>query len=366
MRFFRQKKEHIAPEQLSEYLDERLSAREVQSLEPHLEACSACREELDSLRDTVHLLRRLPEMAPHSVFTLSEGPAVRPASRTSRVPTWAYGMAASVVILVFAAVLSTDLSGLLEGEVSRDQTSHAVETVPALPTQPPEASTATQAAGETDLSPDEPAREPSQEDAEAAAAAGERTLEPEAGAGALEAPEADTAPPSGVAEEEAPVAMEALSATEMKAAVEPSEQVAALDAAEDEAPAEDTEAAATPTAAPMQEARQEAGDPTTVPQEAPAEDGEAVAAPTPEPEPEATEEEADPTSVPQPTAAVADEDATAAVEAAAAPEGLPVEVPDGGTAIAWRILEGVLAGVGFLLVVGLFLRFRTIRKRSAV
>ena len=101
-------------------------------------------------------------------------------------------------------------------------------------------------------------------------------------------------------------------------------------------------------------------------QEAPVEDGEAVAAPTPEPEPEATEEEADPTSVPQPTAAVADEDATAAVEAAAAPEGLPVEVPDGGTAIAWRILEGVLAGVGFLLVVGLFLRFRTIRKRSAV
>ena len=320
------------PEQLSKYLDERLSAREVQSLEPHLEACSACREELDSLRDTVHLLRRLPEMAPRSVFTLSEGPAVRPASRTSRVPTWAYGMAASVVILVFAAVLSTDLSGLLEGEVSRDQTSRAVETVPALPTQPPEASTATQAAGE-------------------------RTLEPEAGAGALEAPEGDTAPPSGVAEEEAPVAMEALSATEMKAAVEPSEQVAALDAAEDEAPAEDTEAAATPTAAPMQEAQQEAGDPTTVPQEAPAEDGEAVAAPTPEPEPEATEEEAAPTSVPQPTAAV---------EAAAAPEGLPVEVPDGGTAIAWRILEGVLAGVGFLLVVGLFLRFRTIRKRSAV
>ena len=238
--------------------------------------------------------------------------------------------------------------------------------MPALPTQPPEASTATQAAGETDLSlmslqGSRPKKTP-------------KLLLPlvrelwnrKRGRARLEAPEADTAPPSGVAEEEAPVAMEALSATEMKAAVEPSEQVAALDAAEDEAPAEDTEAAATPTAAPMQEARQEAGDPTTVPQEAPAEDGEAVAAPTPEPEPEATEEEADPTSVPQPTAAVADEDATAAVEAAAAPEGLPVEVPDGGTAIAWRILEGVLAGVGFLLVVGLFLRFRTIRKRSAV
>ncbi len=361
MKFFKQKREHTALEQLSEYLDGRLSAQETRSIELHLEACSACREELDSLRDTVHLLRRVPEVAPRSVFTLSGAPAAgRPASQTSRVPTWAYGMAASVVILLFAAVLSTDLGGLLAGDASQDQASRAVESVQALPTSPPEAATAAEAAAPTDLF----AEEPSQESVEAAAV-GEKTLEPEAGAEAIEAPEADIAPPPGEGAEESPVVMEAMSATEMKAVVEPSEQVAALDAAEDEAsvlvpaPVEDTEA----TPDPMREARQEAGDPTVVPQKAPSEDGAAAPTPTSDPTPEAIEEAGDPTAVPQPTIAAVDEDTTAAAEA---PQGLPVEAPDGGTAVAWRILEGVLAGVGFLLVVGLLVRVRRIRKQGVV
>ncbi|MDJ0787117.1 MAG: zf-HC2 domain-containing protein [Myxococcota bacterium] len=47
-------------EQLSAYVDGQLSSRELRRLDRHLARCADCRQELDSLRRTVDLLRELP------------------------------------------------------------------------------------------------------------------------------------------------------------------------------------------------------------------------------------------------------------------------------------------------------------------
>ncbi len=118
MRLLRKKGDHRSLETLSEYLDGRLSGRELEDLERHLEACSMCGEELESLQFTVGLLRRVPMAEPRRIFTLGEAPSPAPVRREMRVPAWAYGAAASVVVLFFAAVLSADLGGVLAQDVS--------------------------------------------------------------------------------------------------------------------------------------------------------------------------------------------------------------------------------------------------------
>jgi len=59
-------------EWLSPYLDDELDAGERQRVTSHLESCQACREELDSLRKTVSLVRRMPVIEPRHSFAISE------------------------------------------------------------------------------------------------------------------------------------------------------------------------------------------------------------------------------------------------------------------------------------------------------
>ena len=115
---FRKKREHIKLETLSEYLDGRLSADVRQKTENHLRACQQCREELESLDYTVGLLRRVPMATPSRSFTLDEGISTAPAPARVRVPSWAYGAAASVAAIFFVALLSVDMGGLLVRDIS--------------------------------------------------------------------------------------------------------------------------------------------------------------------------------------------------------------------------------------------------------
>ena len=124
---------HLRPEEVSEYLDGRLSARRVERIEAHLESCATCREEVDSLWRTVRLLRQLPQREPGRSFVFA-APPVPVAAPRPRVPSWAYGAAASVFALAFAIVLSVDLSGALVSPTPMgEQTAGGAETFEAPP-----------------------------------------------------------------------------------------------------------------------------------------------------------------------------------------------------------------------------------------
>lgn len=110
---------HIRPETVSEYLDGRLSPDETAKIEAHLVACARCQDEVASLRQTVGLLRRMPQMQPSRSFVLQEAPA--PARPAFRAPAWAYGAVASAFALAFAVTLSMDVGGLLAPSVSPDE-----------------------------------------------------------------------------------------------------------------------------------------------------------------------------------------------------------------------------------------------------
>ena len=99
-------------------MDERLSEEERLRVQRHLEACPTCMEEMESLRYTVGLLRRVAMVAPRGIFTLAEAPAAVPTPRPLRGPSWAYGAVASLAAVLFAVVLSADLSGSLAGEAA--------------------------------------------------------------------------------------------------------------------------------------------------------------------------------------------------------------------------------------------------------
>ena len=131
MRIFKKREEHSSLDTLSEYLDGRLSATNSQRVARHVELCSGCSEESSSLELTVGLLRRAPMVAPRRSFTLREEPAITPARTAIRAPSWAYGAAASVAVVLFALVLSADLSGTLSRDVSAPD-----ETRPAAPAEP--------------------------------------------------------------------------------------------------------------------------------------------------------------------------------------------------------------------------------------
>jgi hypothetical protein len=55
---------------LSEYIDNRLGSEDKRLVEHHLESCEACSKELESLRMTVRLLHRVPEVSVPRSFTI--------------------------------------------------------------------------------------------------------------------------------------------------------------------------------------------------------------------------------------------------------------------------------------------------------
>ena len=71
---FRSRREPQCPKvqgMLSEYLDNRLVSEDKSLVEHHLESCEACSKELESLRMTVQLLHRVPEVSVPRSFTIA-------------------------------------------------------------------------------------------------------------------------------------------------------------------------------------------------------------------------------------------------------------------------------------------------------
>ena len=64
LRRWTQTEHEACQDNLSAFLDGQLSARQRSRVEKHLQECAACREELESLRQTVSLLRSAPVLRP--------------------------------------------------------------------------------------------------------------------------------------------------------------------------------------------------------------------------------------------------------------------------------------------------------------
>jgi anti-sigma factor RsiW len=98
---------------LSAYIDQRLSLKELRGVEHHLEACQRCREELDSLRATVGLLHRVPQVSPSRSFAIAE---VKPVPR--RTAVWALRAATSIAAVFLVVLFAGDLFNLFEATPS--------------------------------------------------------------------------------------------------------------------------------------------------------------------------------------------------------------------------------------------------------
>lgn len=98
---------------LSAYLDQQLGLQERTEVDRHLKACQGCREELESLRATVQLLRRVPQASPSRSFAVTEA---RPLPRWSPFPVLrtVTAVVAAFLVLVFAA----DMVNLFEGGIT--------------------------------------------------------------------------------------------------------------------------------------------------------------------------------------------------------------------------------------------------------
>lgn len=104
---------HVSIEALSNYLDGYLTARNVARIERHLAACVRCRAELESIRVTIDLVRRVPQVAPTRSFKLAEVPVLRPPKGGY---AWGMGLATSVAALTLVVLVALDLSGIVPGE----------------------------------------------------------------------------------------------------------------------------------------------------------------------------------------------------------------------------------------------------------
>ncbi|MDM8000821.1 MAG: zf-HC2 domain-containing protein, partial [Dehalococcoidia bacterium] len=100
---------------LSVYLDRRLSAEQTGPVEDHLTKCERCREEAESLRATVALLRRLPQVEPARQFAVAPLRAL-PGHRA--LPALRLATAAAAVLLV--AAFAVDWTGVAELKSPRD------------------------------------------------------------------------------------------------------------------------------------------------------------------------------------------------------------------------------------------------------
>ena len=107
---------HISGATLNEYLDGRLTARARGRVERITAECADCREELESLRQTMLLLNQLPELTPRRSFVMSQAPLeipMRGARPWFQVPQWAYAGAASIAVLALAVLIAVDATGLV-------------------------------------------------------------------------------------------------------------------------------------------------------------------------------------------------------------------------------------------------------------
>jgi Tol biopolymer transport system component len=95
---------HIQVELLSAYLDQQASPAERAYVDAHLQQCTACRTELESLRQTVAVLHLLPRVALPRAFTLSEVQVGM--RRPAAAPSWFGGLARGLGAVTAVAVVA--------------------------------------------------------------------------------------------------------------------------------------------------------------------------------------------------------------------------------------------------------------------
>ena len=101
-------------ELLSAYIDDEVSADERATVEAHLATCSACAQDLASLRQTVNLLGELPQVAAPRPFTVRESD-IRPVPGPDRPAwwrlRWAQGLVGAAAMLLCVVVVGVVLLG---------------------------------------------------------------------------------------------------------------------------------------------------------------------------------------------------------------------------------------------------------------
>ena len=101
---------------LSEYIDGELEPGARDALEEHLAGCPTCTEELESLRATVLMLRRMPEVEAPRSFRLAPEPAFTATPSPERpVFLWAMRVSTAVAAVAFTVMVAGNVSGLWEG-----------------------------------------------------------------------------------------------------------------------------------------------------------------------------------------------------------------------------------------------------------
>lgn len=135
MLIFKRGHTHIKQDDLSEYLDGRLSDTAASRIDRRLTECATCRQELETLRSTVSLLQRMPELTLPRSFVLPGPPPAPIAIRLPvplRMPQWVYSGAAAAAVLVLAVLISADATGLFTPNSTAQQelTAHALKAAP--------------------------------------------------------------------------------------------------------------------------------------------------------------------------------------------------------------------------------------------
>ena len=102
---------HPGADSLSQHLDGSLSPRRQGQVARHLDGCERCRAELESLRLTVGLLQRVPQVEPGRSFVFAAPPLVEALPRAQRVPNWGLGAAGASLVLLLAVLVSADMAG---------------------------------------------------------------------------------------------------------------------------------------------------------------------------------------------------------------------------------------------------------------
>lgn len=102
-------------EMFSEYLDNRLDSEKKRIVEKHLSSCEACSKELESLRMTVRLLHRVPEVSVPRSFTIAVPEPKREAVLGSSSLRW-LRPATAVASIVLVVLLVGDFLNVFAHE----------------------------------------------------------------------------------------------------------------------------------------------------------------------------------------------------------------------------------------------------------